>query len=701
MDVLSNQTQMPAAFSPRQFMARIALLGATLGLGAGLWEAGLLYCRPRLSTLHGAEAGQIIWFLAPLVDAAVFGLLGGLFATAGMIPSIRRNSGILVWGLLAGALGAHTAWAYDLTREWIGNLAAIENLTRPAWGFAAGLAVGLIPWRLGGRRVSGLLTGATRPVRIWTRVFPAIVLILIAGLAVLHVRSSAPATSAKAASAGGKRPPNIVLITLDAARADHFSSYGYPRPTTPHMDRLASRGVLFENAIAPSSWTLPSHASILSGLLPHQHGEDVGLPAAAEVWNLPEILRKRGYETAGFNTNTLYGQAVWGLGHGFETYRDYKNSLRYNLALTMAGRILVQPLYQRWVRFDVFCRRNAQDLSEAVLSWHAAKSARPCFLFVHFFEPHDSYLPPHTNDRRVGRMSPELARRVSFGRGLIPERPLTADEQRDVIAAYDNSLAYADEQVGRLLDALAATPESSNTYIILTADHGEAFAEHGAYGHGWTLNREVLHVPLIIAGPGVPSGQRIPRVVRIREIFPTVVELALGERFPFDRASLRRHWNPAFQPEDYDEGAVSELSTGFQLLGRPPILSLITSEWHYIHDAAGRRQLYRWPADPEEKLNLSERPEYQDTVRALHGRLAGHLGSSVRPWRAPQYLTALDRPGFSFLREMAFHPPAGEGPPAAQPRIGMSQAQFSPDTSAPPGQPVRSDEDLLRTLPYP
>ncbi len=679
-------------------MARFALLGATLGLGAGAWEAGLLYYRPRLSTLYGAEAGWVIWFLAPLMDAAVFGLLGGIFAAVGTITSIRRHATALIWGLLAGALGAHAVWSYNLTREWIGNLAAIEDLSRPSWGFAAGLATGLILARLGGRRVSRLLPGAAKQMRVWTRALQVAGLFLVAGVTIFLLRTEAPATIAQSVSPSRERPPNIVLITLDAARADHFSSYGYHRPTTPHMDRLAARGVLFEQAIAPSSWTLPSHASILSGLLPHQHGADEGLPAAAEVWNLPEIMRRRGYETAGFNTNTLYGQAVWGLGHGFETYRDYRNSFRYNLALTMAGRLLLQPLYERWVRYDLFCRRSARDLTDAVLRWHAAKSPRPFFLFVHYFEPHDSYLPPPPHNRRFGRMSPELARRVSFGHGLIPERPLTANEQRDVIAAYDNSMAYVDEQVGRLLDALAQSPEGENTFVILTSDHGEAFGEHGAYGHGWTLNREVLHVPLIIAGPGVPSGLRIPRVVRTREIFPTVIELALGERFPFSRASLRRHWNPAFKPYDYDEGVISELSSGLLVLGKPPAISLMTSEWHYIHHATGRRELYRWTDDREEQVDLSGRPEFQGAAGDLHTKLVAQVRTSVRPWLASHYLWALDRPGYSFLRETAFLPPPENAPRG--PRVGMSQAFFPRDPSAPSSQRLRSEEDLLRSLPY-
>ncbi len=675
-----------------------ATLGALLGIAVGLWEAGVLYFRPRLSTLHAAEAGWSIWLIAPLTDALLLGVIGSLFSMAvSSIKSLRAHASALTLGFLSGLAGATASWSFSLSKEWVGNLTAYHDVSDPALGFLAGLAVGL-----GLARVAGPDSISTLQRRLPSRrtLLPGLTaagLLLGLGAAarstLLPVSSSAdhphPAATAR---------PNIVLITLDAARADHFSSYGYHRPTTPHMDRLAARGVLFENAIAPSSWTLPSLASIMSGLLPHQHGADEGLPASPPFWNISEILRQRGYETAGFNGNTLYGQSAWGLGAGLDRYSDYSESLRYNLALTIAGRVVIQPAYEKLVRYDLFCRRSAGDLTDEALRWHRSQRGQPFFLFVHYFEPHDSYLPPAPYDRRFGRMSPELARRVSFGHGLVPERPFTSDEHRDIIAAYDNSLAYADEQIGRLLRAIEQSPERDNTYIILTSDHGEAFGEHGSYGHGWTLYREVLHVPLILAGPGIPSGLRVSRVARIREIFPTVMELALGERFPFNRTSLRRFWNPSFQPEGYDLGATSQLSSGFQQLAKPPLISLMTEEWHYLHRADGRSELYRWTTDPREQTDLSSRPEFRPLMNELHAQLSERMRHSMRPWFAPHYLLALDTPETSLLRELAFGFPPGAGPPG--PRVGMSQAGFPPDTSEPPKRRVRTEEDLLRSLPY-
>jgi len=683
--------------------ARGAIVPALLGVMAGLWEASLLYFRPRLSTLHAAEAGWVIWFLAPLVNALLFGLLGYLVARAFLwVKPLRNSAGVLAFGCMTGLLGAHAAWTYSLSREWVGNLTAIEDWTDPIQGLVVGLAAGLTLGRIAERRGYNWLHAAARTGPIWTKALVVLTLLLALGVGAHSIRSQAYAPARNPVPPGSKKKPNIVLITLDAARADHFSSYGYHRPTTPNIDRLAARGALFENAIAPSSWTLPSHASIMSGLLPHQHGADEGLPASMPVWNIAEILKDRGYETAGFNSNTLYGQAAWGLSAGFETYDDYRGSLNYNLALTVAGRTLVQPVYERFVRYDVFCRRSAQDLSDSVLRWKGSRSrsTKPFFLFVHFFEPHDTYLPPAPYDRRFGRMSNALARRVSFGHGIAPERPFTADEERDIIAAYDNGLAYADEQIGRLLRSIDESPDKDNTTIIITSDHGEAFGEHGSYGHGWTLYRELLHVPLIIAGPGIPSALRISHVASTREIFPTVMELTLGERFPFNRSTLRRHWNPAFLPDAYDKGVTSELSSGFQTLGKPPAISLVTSEWHYIHHATGRQELYRWPSDPGEKVDLSTQAEFQEVFHKVQGQLIARVRNSVRPWSAPHYLQALDQPGFSFLRELAFAPSTDLAPSTPGPRVGMSQAFFPRDTSKSPEKRIRSEEDLLRTLPY-
>jgi len=687
----------------KRLIARNALMGATLGLGVGIWEARVIFFLPLRSTLLASEGSWVIWFLAPLVNLAFFGLVGvglGWVAGIGKAPSAQRAAALTA--LMLGLGTAHMAWALQLAHTWVGTLEAIYDVSTPAAWCGIGAAVSLGLMRLLWGRIGRVFEPRVSwPLRSWSRVLCAAAIVLFCGIvAFVGVPQGTPA-GARAGTLREAIRPNIVLITLDAARADHFSSYGYGRPTTPNLDRLSKQGVLFENALAPSSWTLPSHASMLTGLLPHQHGASAATPVDPGVWTLAEILARNGYTTGGFNGNMLYGEAGWGLGAGFQAYGDYRSSVAYNLSLTVLGRAVLQPTYQKLFRYDLLSQRHASDINQNVFSWlrRLPKSA-PFFIFVHYFEVHDPYLPPPPFNRRFGLAPDTLVRRVSFGRGLQPPRPITREEHEQIVAAYDNALAYCDEQVGQLMQFLARTPQWSNTIVILTSDHGEAFGEHGIYGHGRGLHRELLHVPLIISGPSIPAGMRVSHLVRIREIFPTILDFAIGEIHPFRRTTLRRYWTPGFTPESFDDAVVSELTLGQPPAPEPPSISVVTAKWHMLHDARGRAELYDWQNDPAEKVNLAASAEYQRTVEELYGLLWKLIGDSYRPWHQPEYLFALDRPGRSFLRAMAFDSGRGFSFSRGEPRIGMAQAVFGPDTSHATHRTSPSEEELLRSLPY-
>jgi arylsulfatase A-like enzyme len=289
--------------------------------------------------------------------------------------------------------------------------------------------------------------------------------------------------------------------------------------------------------------------------------------------------------------------------------------------------------------------------------------------------------------------------RASFAPSFPLDPPLSAEEQASLIDGYDNCLSYLDNEVGNLVDFLSRSPVGSNTVIIITSDHGEAFNEHQSYLHGRSLHREVLRVPLIFLGPGIPQGQRWRDPVRIRDLFATILDLALRESPLFHSSSLRRHWLPAFQTGPWDGWAISELVPflpGF----RPVMLSLMTSEWHYIHDSTGQVELYRWPVDPQETTNLAGHPEYQQLLIELHHRLEMLLGSSVRPWRGVEYLYALDRPGHSFLRETAFGASLPLQDLGTRPRVGSVQALFAPDPRSSQRLITEPDEQLIKSLPY-
>jgi arylsulfatase A-like enzyme len=683
-----------------QLRVRFSLLGAVLGLGVGAYEAGYLYYTPWLPTLTEPGVSHIIWFLAPLIDLLLFTMLGLVMACLAGLRSVPSGGKQVTLGsILTGLAGVHVAWVLKLGPRRGTDVELIPGLVTTLLGFGLALALARLSTSLGGRRVPNAFEAAgRRSTTAVAWVLGVITILLVAGLGIDSSGIFAVAHPTRANSPAGAGQPNIVLISLDTVRADHLSVYGYARPTTPALERLAQQGTLFENATAPSSWTLTSHSAIFTGLLPHQHGASWLYPLDSSVRTMAEVLASLGYETAGFNANIHYGQGMWGIAQGFETYRDDSSTLRHNFAATLIGRVVAQPLYQRLIRNDLMERRNAEQLNRQVIRWLKGSPQQPFFLFVNYLDAHHPYLPPPPFDRRFGEISAAAIRGINAMKGSRTPPPLAPDLQASLVTGYDNSLAYLDDQVGRLLDVIAHSPDAANTIIIVTADHGEAFGEHGPYGHEWNLHREVVHVPLILAGPGIPEGLRISHVARTRELFPTVLDLARRGRFPLRRSSLRRFWTAAYQPTPWDDAVISELVPNTGPAGRPAYVSLLTSDWQYIHGSNGDVELYRWPTDPQEKTNLAQSPEYQQTLQELLQRVTELLSLSLPPWREPDYFSALGSPLFAhdILFSAALRTSQSSGPH----RIGTSQALFTGDSSAQPRQPLPSDEELMNSLPY-
>lgn len=264
-----------------------------------------------------------------------------------------------------------------------------------------------------------------------------------------------------------------------------------------------------------------------------------------------------------------------------------------------------------------------------------------------------------------------------------------------LVDGYDNGIAFLDEHVGRLVQFLDRTPRGSNTVIIITADHGEAFGEHGTYSHPWNLYWEAIHVPLILRGPGIPAGQRSAQIVSTLDLFSTVLDLTgFGDK-RFGRTSLRRFWDEGDQAGRTDESAVSELVPPPPEY-RPVMASLVTSQWHYIQDSAGRSSLFHWPTDPVEALDLSSSPQCAEILRSLHERLFDRLAASVRPWRDTEYLLALDRPGYSALPDLAL----GASLTPTTSRLGEPQSYFGQTRATVPPRIAPEDRDLIQSLPY-
>jgi arylsulfatase A-like enzyme len=260
------------------------------------------------------------------------------------------------------------------------------------------------------------------------------------------------AALAVAACSGSKTPdarPNVLLITLDTVRADRLGCYGYARARTPNLDALAKRGVRFERAYATVPYTLPAHASILTGLYPPAHGLHVNFQGSvpAEAQSVAA-----GFQAAGYRTGALVASGVldrrFGLARGFDSYDD---------------------LHDRPLNQSSQVERPGSEVSAAAVKWLEQASSKPFFAWVHFYDAHDPYEPP--------------------------------EGFRDFAEPYDGEIAFVDVQVGRLVAALERLGKLANTWIVVVADHGEAFGEHGEFGHGLLVYDSTMHVPLIVAGP--------------------------------------------------------------------------------------------------------------------------------------------------------------------------------------------------------
>jgi arylsulfatase A-like enzyme len=684
-----------------EVMAGCAVTGCMAGVLAGLFEAALLCFNPRLPGLGAPDVGYLVWIVAPLADLVLLGIFGLIVGCLGAITRAPGRRTVLApVAVILGGWTAYVVSAFLLYRDLAVDLWSSHNIHRAGWILLAASVAGyviLAVWRSGSPNFFGNSPTVWRsPLAkaLWASCG------VLLGALVLHIALQflRPAT-ARAVLGASSRSPNIVLITLDTVRADHLSAYGYSRPTTPVLDRLATQGVLFENAISPTSWTLAAHASLFTGLLPHQHGANWTVPLDDYPQTLAEILGSRGYETAGFTANRYFGQAGWGMAQGFQVYHDDSASLRHNLAVTLVGRAFLEPAYERLASDYYFDRRDAAQLNREIGRWLSHRSGRPYFLFINYFDAHNPYWAPRHYHRLFGE-TPTYLEDFFRGATQVP-RPLSDSERAELVNGYDNCISYLDGEVGKLVQRLRAEPDWPNTIVIITSDHGEGFGEHHTYGHGFDLYRNVLHVPLIILGPEIPRGRRVAEIAPTRQIFATVLDLASGGKLPLQKMSLRRFWNgsPGAAPWSL---AISELSPVPQPQNRnaPESVSLFTSEWHFLRNARGKEELYHWPTDLNEEHDLADAAQYEQTREALRDSLFGLTQLSMRPWHGQEYLAAfnglspLPRPeALRFLGLLV-------APNAKVQRVGVSQAFFNPAGAQAAAGSGAKDPELLRSIPY-
>ncbi len=301
----------------------------------------------------------------------------------------------------------------------------------------------------------------------------------------------------------GKRARRVILISVDTLRADHVGCYGYGKDTTPHADALAADGALFSDAYAASSWTLPSHVSLLTALSCFHHGVNLETDRMEEGRpTLADVLRTEGFLCAAV-TGGGFLSPVFGFSKGFDIYKQAETSLWTSDA--------------------------AGQVAAVTLDWIEANKDRDFFLFVHTYQPHNPYIPPAPYDTKF-QDAPTDMRMIDLGGHLGGPggifKPLPEAERRAIVGLYDGEIGYTDAAlVGALTSKLRALGLYDDTLVVLTSDHGEEFYEHGSWEHGHALYDESLKVPLIIKFPGSKfRGKRVGSFVRLVDVMPTILE---------------------------------------------------------------------------------------------------------------------------------------------------------------------------------
>jgi arylsulfatase A-like enzyme/tetratricopeptide (TPR) repeat protein len=371
------------------------------------------------------------------------------------------------------------------------------------------------------------------------------------------------------------RDANVLLITIDTTRADHLSCYAPGHARTPNLDALAARGVRFAHATAQVPLTLPSHACIMTGAYPTVHGlRDMGgFVLDTSHATIASLTQAAGFQTAAFVGSRAVAHR-FGLAHGFDTYDDDMG-----------------PQTEEGKLPGVFAERRAGVVTDRALEWLKRSGQKRFFLWAHYYDPHEPYDPPEPYKHEYAK------------------------------SLYDGEIAYMDEQIGRLLAGLDQWGLTSRTLVMVIGDHGESLGEHGEATHGVFLYDATLHVPLLVAGPDVPSGKVISEQVRSIDLHPTVMEFlrlaASPEAQGVSLWPLIEQGTPVRSNYSYGETLYPKTYMGWSELR-----AMRTDDWKFI--LAPHPELYDLAHDPGETRNLiPNHPAEADQLQKKIWEIAG------------------------------------------------------------------------------
>lgn len=431
---------------------------------------------------------------------------------------------------------------------------------------------------------------------------------------------------------------NMMLITIDCLRADHVSCLGYVRKTTPNLDNFAKKGVLFTQAIANGSSTPTSFLSIVTSTYPLKYPDYPHISKFRTT--IAEVLKENGYKTAGFHSNP-YTSRYYHYDRGFEVFEDFlspqidekrvskgiKDIIRKNETLCAFTRKLYKllPNVKRRIGPISLPYQRASVINQKAISW-LEKTTSGFFTWLHYMDTHHPFVPPkqfcNSNTHKIKRAEDILRKNPPI---------VSQTDLQNIINLYDGTIMYVDQVLGDLFKELKRLDIFDNTFIIITADHGEEFREHGGFSHTAKLYDELIHVPLILRAPTLPANIRIDELVSLLDLAPTILDyLDLPDCKNFEGKSLlpliieeEKVWN--------EEGVISETLTknGRVVLSMEKgyrVISRRTKNWKYIlNEEENKKELYNLENDPYETKNLYD----QEKKIAEHTKMEERMHKKV------------------------------------------------------------------------
>lgn len=456
----------------------------------------------------------------------------------------------------------------------------------------------------------------------------------------------------KEGAAAATAPPNILWVVWDTTRADRLSLYGYPKPTTPNLDVWAKDATVFENCVSTAGSTVPSHASMFTGLLPSEHGTHNGHQWLDDSHRtIAEILRDRGYQTFLYSANPHISRAE-NFQQGFQT-AEHPWDAKYRQEALRIVRDKVSPqdrsseLAEKVRRASVGnwdIKASGELAQRATLEWLQKRDAsKPFFVFLNYMEAHRPFVPPEKFRRRM-MTEAQLPRSYEIDRSWVTMWSYCfglheySQEELDVMAAtYDACVAELDELFASLLEGLERAGALENTVVVLTADHGEHLGEHHMLDHQYTLYQPLIHVPLVVHYPARFAPGREKRPVMTFDLFPTLLELAGAEAPSNLNSKAVSLLSPRADRQRLSEYPSVFLEPFMAVKAAHPtwdpapwhrtMRALFAGDAKYIWQSDGKHELYDLPRDPGEQDNLITKDS------ATAGRMAGLLDAFVATLR--------------------------------------------------------------------